>query len=78
MTKTTTNVTARQRAIAALRAAGEEGLSKAQLREAVGGNAGAFRRLHQSMIDRREVEIREEDRPNCGLTKVHTLGKVAA
>lgn len=77
---TTTNTgstsTARQRAIDALRYAGEEGLSKAQLREAVGGNAGAFRRLLQSMEDKGELFVREENRPTCGLTKVHTLGKV--
>lgn len=69
--------TARMRAISALRAAGPEGMSKRELRDAVGGNTGAFRRLLMSMEDREEVTIIEEHRPNCGPTKVHTLGPAA-
>lgn len=68
-------MTARERAIKALQE-NPDGLSRAQLKKEVGGNAGAFRRLLQSMVDRGEVLVREEYRPNCGPTKVHTLGEV--
>jgi hypothetical protein len=66
--------TARQRVIEDLRAAGEDGRSKSELRRLVGGNAGAFRRLIQSMLDKEEVVAADELRPECGLTKVHRLG----
>lgn len=62
--------TARERALIALRAS-ESGMSKSELRKAIGGNAGAFRRLIQSMIDKDEITVTEENRPTCGLTKVH-------
>lgn len=62
--------TARERALDALRES-PDGLSKSELRKKVGGNAGAFRRLVQSMIDKDEIVVSEEHRPTCGLTKVH-------
>lgn len=68
--------TARERALRTLREH-PEGLSKNQLREAVGGNSGAFRRLVQSMEDRGEIVVFEEERPNCGLTKVHRAAAAA-
>lgn len=67
-------MTARQRAIQALVEAGDKGLSKAQLKEKVGGNAGAFRRLLSSMEDKGEVVVTEEDNPNWGPTKIHRAG----
>jgi DNA-binding IclR family transcriptional regulator len=70
MTTPTKPKTARERALDALRES-EHGLSKSELRKAVGGNAGAFRRLVQSMIDKDEITVTEENRPTCGLTKVH-------
>lgn len=66
--------TARQRVIEELEAH-PDGLSKSQLREAIGGNRGAFRRLIQNMIDRKEITVHEVDRPDCGFTKVHVLGE---
>ena len=66
--------TARERALEALRES-PEGLSKSELRKIVGGNAGAFRRLVQSMLDKREITVHEEDRPTCGLTKVHRIAE---
>lgn len=65
-------LTARERALQALRDH-PDGLSKSELRKEIGGNAGAFRRLIQSMIDREEIIVHEEHRPTCGLTKVHRL-----
>lgn len=70
-TKTKTK-TARERALDALRA-NPDGLSKNELRQEIGGNAGAFRRLIMSMIDKDEIIVVEEHRPTCGLTKVHKL-----
>jgi DNA-binding IclR family transcriptional regulator len=70
MTTHTKPKTARERALDALRES-EHGLSKSELRKIVGGNAGAFRRLIQSMIDKGEITVHEENRPTCGLTKVH-------
>lgn len=64
--------TARQRVLNALRD-NPDGMSKSELRQEIGGNAGAFRRLMQSMLDRGEVVVIEELRPTCGLTKVHKL-----
>jgi hypothetical protein len=64
--------TARERALQALRDH-PEGLSKSELRKIIGGNAGAFRRLIQSMIDKKEIAVFEEDRPTCGPTKVHKI-----
>jgi len=64
--------TARERALDALREH-PEGLSKSELRKEIGGNAGAFRRLIQSMIDKDEITVTEEHRPTCGLTKVHRI-----
>lgn len=66
------SLTARERALQALEAS-PNGLSKSELRKKVGGNAGAFRRLVQSMIDKDEITVHEEYRPTCGLTKVHKL-----
>jgi hypothetical protein len=65
-------MTARERVIQTLRE-NPDGLSKSELRTEIGGNAGAFRRLIQSMIDRDEISVTDEIRPNCGLTKVHRL-----
>lgn len=65
-------MTARERAQKALRDH-PEGLSKSELRKIVGGNAGAFRRLIQSMEDRGEITVAEENRPTCGLTKIHRI-----
>lgn len=67
-------MTARERAIRALQEAGAEGLSKAQLKEKVGGNAGAFRRLLMSMEGKGEVLIEEVDNPQWGPTKIHRVG----
>jgi hypothetical protein len=53
--------------------ANPDGLSKNELRQEIGGNAGAFRRLIQSMIDKKEIIVVEEHRPTCGLTKVHKI-----
>lgn len=64
--------TARERALEVL-AAHPGGLSKSELRKEIGGNAGAFRRLIQSMIDKDEISVHEEHRPTCGLTKVHRI-----
>lgn len=64
--------TARERALDALRD-NPGGLSKSELRKVIGGNAGAFRRLVQSMIDKDEITVAEEHRPTCGLTKVHRI-----
>jgi hypothetical protein len=61
--------TARERALAHLREH-PDGLSKSQLRQFIGGNAGAFRRLISSMEDKEEITITEEYRPTCGLTRV--------
>lgn len=66
--------TARERALDALRKA-PDGLSKSELRKEIGGNAGAFRRLVQSMIDKDEVVVSEEHRATCGLTKVHRIAE---
>lgn len=63
-------LTARQRIIVILKAH-PEGMSKNELRQAVGGNSGAFRRLLMSMEDNGEIEVTEEYRSHCGLTKVH-------
>lgn len=51
--------TARERVLDAL-ADKPEGLSKSRLRDLVGGNAGAFRRLLRSMEDMDEITITEE------------------
>lgn len=69
--------TARERVLEALRE-NPEGLSKSELRKTVGGNAGAFRRLIQSMEDRDEIVVTEEHRPTCGLTKVHRIAEQQA
>jgi DNA-binding IclR family transcriptional regulator len=61
--------TARERALEVLREH-PGGLSKSELRKEIGGNAGAFRRLIQSMEDKDEITITPEHRPTCGLTKV--------
>lgn len=66
--------TARERALDALRA-NPDGLSKSELRKEIGGNAGAFRRLIQSMIDKDEIIVVEEHRATCGLTKVHKIAE---
>lgn len=63
--------TARQRALQVL-IENPEGVSKSELRKIIGGNAGAFRRLMQSMEDKGEIAVREEHRASCGLTKVVT------
>jgi predicted ArsR family transcriptional regulator len=73
----TNTPTARQRAIAILRDH-PDGMSKNELRQAVGGNSGAFRRLLQSMEDRGEISVTVEDRPNCGPTKVHRAAEQQA
>lgn len=65
-------MTARERALEALRR-NPDGLSKSELYRQVGGNTGAFRRLVQSMHDRKEIDIREEERASCGHTKVVTI-----
>lgn len=65
-------MTARERALQALRDS-PNGLSKSELRRVVGGNAGAFRRLVQSMQDKREIVVTEETRPTCGPTKIHRI-----
>lgn len=72
MATSMTKPTARARA---LRALGEhpEGLSKSRLREVIGGNAGAFRRLIQSMERKGEIVITEEDVPQWGFTKIVRL-----
>ena len=70
-------MTARQRVIEELRRK-PEGLSKSQLREIIGGNNGAFRRLMQSMVDREEVVVEEVELPTCGLTKIHKLPEEAS
>lgn len=49
------------------------GLSKSELYRHVGGNSGAFRRLVQSMVDKGEINIRDENRASCGHTKVVTI-----
>lgn len=67
--------TARERAIEALREAGEAGMSKSQLRQLIGGNPGAFRRLMQSMEDKGEITVTEEAWPTCGPTKVLRIPK---
>jgi hypothetical protein len=64
--------TARERALESLRE-NPQGMSKSELRREVGGNAGAFRRLIQSMLDKGEILVYEEDRPTCGPTKVHKI-----
>lgn len=69
---TARSITARERALQALRDS-DNGMSKSELRKVVGGNAGAFRRLVQSMIDKDEIFVVEEHRPTCGLTKVHKI-----
>lgn len=61
--------TARQRALSILRANAETGLTKNQLREALEVNPGVFRRLIQSMEDKGEVTVTEEEVPNWGPTK---------
>jgi hypothetical protein len=70
----TMKATARQRIIQELET-NPEGLSKSALRERIGGNGGAFRRLIQSMIDRDEIVVTRVDRPDCGPTNIHTLGE---
>lgn len=65
-------MTARERALKVLEDR-PDGVSKSELRREIGGNAGAFRRLVQSMEDKGEITIREEHRASCGLTKVITL-----
>lgn len=62
-------MTAREKALKALNDH-PDGLSKSRLREIVGGNPGAFRRLVQSMEDKNEITITEEDNPNWGPTKI--------
>ena len=66
--------TARERALEYLREH-PEGASKSELRRVVGGNAGAFRRLVQSMEDKGEITVTEEHRPTCGLTRVHRIAE---
>lgn len=62
------SMTARQRALEVLQA-NPDGMSKSRLREEVGGNAGAFRRLIQSMEDKGEIVVSEEFVPHWGPTK---------
>jgi hypothetical protein len=66
--------TARQRVIKALEEH-PDGMSKRQLREHIGGNVGAFRRLIQNMLDRGEITVEEVDFPNWGPTKMHKLAE---
>lgn len=61
--------TARERVLAYLKA-NPGGVSKSKLRDEIGGNAGAFRRLISSMEDREEIVITEEHNPNWGPTKI--------
>jgi hypothetical protein len=70
-------MTARERALKVLDDR-PDGVSKSELRKIIGGNAGAFRRLIQSMEDKDEIKIHEEHRPTCGLTKVVTRVNVPA
>lgn len=65
-------MTARERVIEILKE-NPEGLSKSRLRDRIGGNSGAFRRLVQSMEDRGEIVIETIDDPNCGPTRIHKL-----
>lgn len=65
-------MTARERALEALRQ-NPDGLSKSELRRIIGGNSGAYRRLIQSMVDRGEIKVRDENRSSCGLTRVVTI-----
>jgi hypothetical protein len=62
--------TRREQAKVILREAGEDGISKSEMRKKLGGNAGAFRRLMQSMEDKEEMTVTEEVWPTCGPTKV--------
>lgn len=70
--KLTAEETARNRAIAIL-AAEPNGISKSELRRRIGGNAGAFRRLFQRMVDTGVIETHMEERADCGPTRVCTL-----
>lgn len=65
-------MTARERALEALQK-NPDGLSKSELYRHVGGNTGAYRRLIQSMTDKGEIKVRDEDRASCGLTRVVTI-----
>jgi hypothetical protein len=65
-------MTARQRVLKALQE-NPDGMSRSELRKLIGGNAGAFRRLMQSMEDKEEIVVTEETRPTCGPTKVHRI-----
>lgn len=65
-------MTARERVIKLL-TENPDGMSKSELRRHIDGNAGAFRRLIASMEDKGEITITEEDRPNCGPTRVVRL-----
>jgi hypothetical protein len=69
------SVTQRERTIKILQD-NPEGVSKSELRRQLDGNAGAFRRLVQNMQDKGEIVITEENRPDCGLTKVVRLGQI--
>jgi hypothetical protein len=69
-----TKSTARQTALQILQE-NPSGLSKNKLYleivERQGScNTGAYRRLIQSMTDREEITVTEEDVPNWGLTKI--------
>lgn len=66
---TTVVETARQRALKLLRANAETGMTKNQLREALEVNPGVFRRLIQSMEDKEEITITEQEVPHWGPTK---------
>lgn len=70
------NRTNRQRVIDLLRE-NPSGLTKSKLREEIGGNAGAFRRLMQSMEDKGEIVVSLEEVPNWGPTKIHRLPETA-
>ena len=65
--------TRREQAIAILREVGEDGISKSEMKKRLGGNPGAFRRLMQSMEDKGEMLVTEENWPTCGPTKVLRL-----
>jgi hypothetical protein len=61
--------TARER-VKAFLLANPDGVSKSKLRDEIGGNAGAFRRLLSSMEDCEEIVITDDFNPNWGPTKI--------
>lgn len=67
--------TARDRILAAVKAAGETGCSKSELQRAAGMNRGAFRKLIASMSDAETgvLDVTHEYRTPGGRTAVHRL-----